>query len=60
MRTVIVLQVLKIFAQMLKACYYQLQIYQVMKSSKANIYLVQCELKILETLRIKALYFFFN
>jgi len=45
---------------MLKACYYQLQMYQVMKSSKANIYLVQCELKILETLRIKALYFFFN
>jgi len=59
-KTVIVLQVLKNFAKMLKACYYQLQMYQVMKSSKANIYLVQCELKILETLRIKALYFFFN
>ena len=44
---------------MLKA-YYQLQIHQVRKSSKINTYLVQCELKILETLRIKALYFFFN
>ena len=54
-----VLQFLKIFAKMLKA-YYQLQIHQVRKSSKINTYLVQCELKILETLRIKALYFFFN
>ena len=29
-----------------------------MKSSKNNIYLVQCNLENLETLRIKALYFF--